>query len=443
MKKYFYSLFAVLVAMTGFTSCSSDDDDYQWATVEGQQVFFKNNLPTQYDVSFENNSISIPVSRISTTDALTVNIKAEDPDAFFTFPSSVSFAPGESTANLVVNYDPQKLEYNVYHKANIILESDQTTPYGPSTYAFSAGAPYTFTSLGKGTFVDNWYSEYKGSVEVLQNDQNPNLFRLLKPYAGFKGNDNFKKNTTEDAYLQFEILKKGDVIDGVTIAHDDLIYFDEFCTGNNMTANGYNTDIVLLHVINFKAGEDEANWLYSKVVEYQSDGKPAIVQFAPYFYMYGLGGFNESKNDDVLVYYFPGCEPKDYDVAIDYLGAFIDAEKNAYGQLATEVGADLDEARVAIVPGEHSNEGLFGIIDGSVESVSITEGGALNIPCDYNGICTAFIIGFAEDDAQTYDFVVFDFEYGKPVEIIAHRHGNKITKRGIFEFSPFNYMKLK
>ena len=51
MKKYYFNLFIALMAVMGFTACSSDKDDYEWATVTGNQVYFSNTLPAKYDIS--------------------------------------------------------------------------------------------------------------------------------------------------------------------------------------------------------------------------------------------------------------------------------------------------------------------------------------------------------------------------------------------------------
>ena len=75
MKKNLYSLFLVLMAMAAFTACSSDDNDFQWAQVPaGDQVYFSKDLPTQQALSKKASSFTIPVSRVKTDAATTVNI---------------------------------------------------------------------------------------------------------------------------------------------------------------------------------------------------------------------------------------------------------------------------------------------------------------------------------------------------------------------------------
>lgn len=415
MKKYIYSLFVALVAVAGLVACS-DDDKYEWATVSGNQVFFSNELPSTYNLTSSATSFTVPLNRYKTDEAINVDLVFTSPDGadtLFSVPSSVNFAAGQSEADIVINFDPSAFEYNDFRTINLAIgNEDYTTPYGNTSVTLKAGLPLTWSSIGQGTYVDNWYHEYKGSVEIFKCDQNPNRFRIAEPYAGFGGNDFFEKNNEADPYLDLMILQKGQTLGGVTIEHDDLVYFDEYSTGNTMTANGYNTNIVLLHVVNFTAGSDEANWLHSKVVEWQGDGLPAVIQLAPYFYMYGLGGFNNSQNDEVIQIYFPGLEVKDYDVAVEYLGAFVDADGEKTASTNFEVGTDLDEVKYALIEGEDVDAALNGILDGSIETESISQSGTVNIPCPYVGTVTVVAVGYAEGEAQTYDAATFSYKLG-------------------------------
>ena len=139
MKKYYFNLFIALLGVVGFTACSSDDDDYQWATVSGNQVYFSNQLPSSYNISKTTNVINIPINRVKTDEAITVNLIHTDGTGFFNVPSTVSFAAGESVANITVTYDPEKVAYDENHKDTIsIASTDYTTIYGASSYAFSA-----------------------------------------------------------------------------------------------------------------------------------------------------------------------------------------------------------------------------------------------------------------------------------------------------------------
>ena len=102
------------MAVVAFTACS-DDDDYQWATVSGNQVYFSNQLPASYSISKSANSITVPLNRVKTDEAITVNLSHTDKTGFFNVPASVSFAQGEAVANITITYDPEAVAYDENH----------------------------------------------------------------------------------------------------------------------------------------------------------------------------------------------------------------------------------------------------------------------------------------------------------------------------------------
>ena len=56
----------------------------------------------------------------------------------------------------------------------------------------------------------------------------------------------------------------------------------------------------------------------NKVLFYKEDGvTPGLIQIAPFFYMFGIGGWNAVSAGNVFIN-FPGFEQKDYSVAVSY-----------------------------------------------------------------------------------------------------------------------------
>ena len=151
-------LFLRLLGLTAMVMSScSDNDDYQWATASGEQVYFSNELPASYEISFDASSFTIPVSRVNTSSSITVPVSIESDGNFFSAPSSVSFTAGESTANLTISYDPDSLVYDAYKNAKLTIGKEYSTPYGNDTYSFKAGVASPYKSLGKGVYSDNYY----------------------------------------------------------------------------------------------------------------------------------------------------------------------------------------------------------------------------------------------------------------------------------------------
>ena len=87
------------------------------------------------------------------------------------------------------------------------------------------------------------------------------------------------------------------------------------------------------HPKSMKSTADEASWSYNKVLSYQADGKtPGQVQFAPFYYMDDVGGWNNTQSNGIVVITFPGYTPlytatvEDYNWEKVFAGAYISAQ---------------------------------------------------------------------------------------------------------------------
>lgn len=94
-----YIAFAALFSMV-LASCSSDDEYTPAEQLKNAQVYFSNELASSINLSLDKTSIEIPVSRVKTDEALSVNVVATvEGSEYYTIPTSVNFAQGENTAN--------------------------------------------------------------------------------------------------------------------------------------------------------------------------------------------------------------------------------------------------------------------------------------------------------------------------------------------------------
>ena len=88
-----------------------------------------------------------------------------------------------------------------------IADADYTTPYGNSSYSFSVGMPSPYVSIGVGRFADNYLVSGYAEVEIMQNQNNPNEFRIMHPYdeiAEFLGStDGGGMPTYPDQYPEY------------------------------------------------------------------------------------------------------------------------------------------------------------------------------------------------------------------------------------------------
>ena len=375
MKKNLYSLFLVFMAMAAFTACSSDDNDYQWANVPaGDQVYFSKDLPTQQALSKKASSFTIPVSRVKTDAATTVNISLTSEDNFLTAPSSVQFAAGQATADLVISYEPDSLVYDVFKEATLTINSTEvTTPYGASTYNFTAGALSPFATIGKGTFEETYLFGFTASVTITQNQENPNVFRIY-------GISNAIENGgATSPYMEITICKPGDTFRGVTVTQEDLVYFADYNSGYHHSS--YDADIMFYHPSKFTNSNPEDYWLHSRVLAYQEDGTPGQIQLAPRYYMDGVGGWNQSQNDGIILITFPGYQPKDYTATLAAQGVFTDLGGSVYAQAYAEFGADATNVKAVVIEADADPEAVAdAIAAGDLEAYDVEGDGIINVP---------------------------------------------------------------
>ncbi len=389
MKKYYINLFIALMAVVGFTACSDDDDNYQWATVSGNQVYFSNQLPTSYSISKSENSFTVPINRVKTDEAITVNLTHTDGTGFFNVPTSVSFAAGEAVANITVSYDPEKVAYDENHRDTIqIASADYTTVYGASSYAFSAMMPSPYKLLGKGTLTDGFFG-FTTTCQIYQNTEQTNVFRI---YGGYDPAD----DGNQDEYLQITVLKPGDVVAGQTIDREGLVFYEDFNTGYHHST--YDADVLVCHPYGFKSTSDKSNWTYNYVVDYQADGvTPGEVHLAPFYYMNGVGGWNYTQNDGIITIIFPGYDKKDYTIEANYLGRLTDGNEKDFAQIGVTMGEDLEYVKYGVTDGDADAYYEQLLNDSETENI-LNASGAVNWPLEKTGKYTFVAIGYADGE---------------------------------------------
>lgn len=404
----------LLVALPLAFSACGDDVEYSPADKPANaQVYFPTTNDATVNLTKDKTSFDVTLMRAKTDDAITVPITATGGDGHFTFPASVSFAQGVDKAVLSISYTPEALEYDIYSDITLTIgDENATTPYGMSKYAFKAGIPAPWTSLGKATFSETFLFENKYSVEVQRNDLNPNLYRLVDPYSEGLTKEGFDVKGAQAPYVEFTLLKPGDKVGDVTITMEDLVYFPYYCTGFFNTSNNYNSYVDVHHPSDFSNFPKETDWTFSKVVKYQNNGTPAVVQFAPYYYMDGIGGWNNTQADGIVTIIFPGVVLKDYAVSVDYKGRFTDVSGDNHAVADIQLGADVESAKVVMVEGDDIQAAIDGIEDGSLEVVEIKESGSINIPSTANGLCSIVVISYGDGESQEVAYTSFEFSAG-------------------------------
>ena len=423
INKMFFGLLGMLAMM--FVSCSENkDDDYNWATVSGEQVFFSNELPATVELSRTSNTFSIPVKRMNSDGAVTVNVTATDPSGLFAIPSSVSFNAGQTETNLVIGYtyDVEKFPFDEFKKLEIKLGGEElTTPYGKSIYKFEAGVPSPLEFLGIGTFLEGFWFEWESkNVEIYQNTENRNEFRIKEPFDVIvaemaEEGQNVVLNGHQSKWLTFTVLQPGQEVAGLTISQKDLVYFSELNTG--YFHSSYEADVLMLHPWEFSSLRSESAGAFNKVLSWQENGLPGQVQLAPYYYMDGIGGWNNTKKDGVVMITFPDYVPKDYTMVLNYEGIFTNADGVTSAVASIELGEDATNVVAVVVPADADAGAVAdAIAAGELEGTEVSGAYAsAPIPEDMSGKLQMVVVVLDDGVAKVVDSVFFEY-YGGGAE---------------------------
>ena len=417
------SLF-VLILLLGFTACTEDVKYDPAAMPDNAQVYFPSTLPSKVELSMDMNvtSYDIEVRRIDKTDALTVNltVKNENPDIFI-IPTSVSFTAGSEVSKITVTYKPEELEFDDFKPLTITVDQNQASPYGISAYIFTAGISAPWEPLGKALYRDAFFSNDFYTVELQQNLVNPDRYRLVDPYTQILEDNEEPSRGNQSPYAEFQILQKGTVYtavrfsDGSTndvpITVDGLVVYPDIFTG--LYLSSYESEVVLYHPYRFISSETENLWLKNKVLQFSEDGKPEVVQFAPFYRLDPDGrGWDYRQSDGAITIVFPGVVLADYSAEIEYAGRYSDASDNLFAVAEVTLGEDVEYAEVGIVSGNMTQAALNGMFDGSIEVVQITASGKVQLPCTTAGRYTFIVVTYADDEAKDYNYVSFNFTTG-------------------------------
>lgn len=149
-----------IVAVAGLLSaCTSSDDFEPGPKDSGAQVYFPNTIPSEFNVGDDESSVTIPVRRVVTDAAMTVNILAsieQGQEGILNIPSTVSFEAGSDLANLVITFDRSKLVDGTEYKASLLLNDEQNlTQYGNYMIDITI-IPWPWEELGTGKYRDGW-----------------------------------------------------------------------------------------------------------------------------------------------------------------------------------------------------------------------------------------------------------------------------------------------
>lgn len=480
MFKYVYSLLAGVIALTA-VSCS-DKYEYEgrgaWDANDNYANIYFSTTDSVLELDpTEATQATVKVKRKNTKGALEVPFKVtKNTDNVFEI-GKASFADGADEAELTLKFP------NAVIGTPYTLQLTLNDPAMVSQY--SIGITYSlkmtrvkWNSLGIGTIAEGFYLGYSAKVEIQQRDDKPAVFRIIKPLDDILAQD--LKDYPEDApymnglqpdKLVFTVLKPGDVVSEdtyagpITVKGNDLVDYNTYHLG--FTNSSSNAPVKCYHPKSMKSTTDEGSWSFNRVLSYQADGKtPGQVQFAPYYYMDGIGGWNNTQNNGIVVITFPGYTPPytaslendDFEWEKVFAGAFMSDKLSTTADGVALYKGVAREAIEAANPGCYKRfedlygtvykiegpyaEGydiFFGVKDGEIKVIEGYESQPLGFQAvgeDVYGVIGAG--GSTFSDAVISLKITFqnkkgDIEYGAAIETLANLSWSEVGK-GIYTY---------
>lgn len=359
IKIFFLATVAIVAGL--FTACS-DDDFKAGPEVDGAQVYFPENVTTQHSISDDVSSIAIPVKRIAKDEALTVAVLASDESGLFTIPSSVSFAAGKETSELLITFDRTKLEDGKeYPLSFLINDEDNTTPYGNRSLDITV-MPWPWVKLGTGKFRDDYLcSMFNGGnpeieVTIHEHKSKKGIYMIEEMY-GWPLLTEFFKGSQEEIESQVK-LTYTPVNITIDCSNATQVTIEEQWSGITENSNGYG---------NFMIASAEPGTLVNGVITFPKDGLTAK--------LVGLDREFPANSQGTFRIMLPGAEIVDYTLSAVYDGMKVSADgETASAVIDFTYGADVTNIRYVLVENELTEAEtatlVAAIADGSAENIN-------------------------------------------------------------------------
>lgn len=413
MNKSLKYIILSLVSVLALGSCT-EEYDYTGAKVEGEQVYFRNDLDETVELTATESSFQVPVNRVNTSGQLTLQLNVStESGSILTVPSSVTFADGEDVAYLTIEYDNTQIEYGKYETVTLSLADESyASPYGSTSYTFEAGmsewkpAPSNSSDGEEGVtyYRDGLMSAayaldaltYKVSIE--ESVVTPGRYRLVNPYGS---STSFYSTYGPTGTGDFT-LEDGDHYIIIDATDPDYVYIDgAFNPGVKNPDDGSLLFFSYVTYYQVMGGYDIAT-IKANAPQYFGQLKDGVITMPAQSILLEIGsteitgsGTYYANDDGLFAVALPGYEITDYSSSFTYTGRFTDTANNDYAQGTITLGADVASAKyVVAADGDDVNAIIDGLNDGSIEGTSITAGGSVSLQLTESGTYTMVIVTY-------------------------------------------------
>lgn len=352
------------VAVAGLFSACTNDDYEPGASVDGMQIYFPNTIPSEYDVPDTQASVTVPVRRINTDEAVQVAILANEESGLFTIPSSVSFQAGSASADLVISFDRSALVDGTEYPISLLLtDQENTTPYGNYMVDFSI-VPWPWKELGTGKFREGWLSDVftdcnipEINVTIHEHVSKPNVY-LVEEMFGWTYMSEVLGATQDVLAAQFSYTPTNIKID---CSDPSNVKIENQYTGITENGNGYG---------DFYIASSAPGTFKDGVITFPAGGLEA------YLMGYSPDPFPTNSGGTFRVI-LPGAEATDYTLVAEYGGMRVGSDNTkANLVLNFTYGADVTGISFVVAQGnvESSAADIAAkIADGTAENINKVE----------------------------------------------------------------------
>lgn len=284
-----------IVAAALFTSCNKDVEGAIYNGQGNAGVSFTAATLSTVEVPASNPVFEVEIVRGNTaaaaTGSVTASLKAGSTVISGVTVSDFNFAAGENMTTVKVNIAP--LEVGVQGTLTLTLSDADASVGAVKAATMKVSKAYEWASLGKGTYTDAWTTGSDANpngvtvnVEILKAN-GFDRYRIMNPYKEYLASPEGVSNwgdwiaSSSPEFVEF-------------YTENGIIYYDDFFLGLNYQGDK-SQPIYACHPSGFKdISSDHNKWL---------DDKTA--QFAPYYYISGVGGWNNTQYDGVIIITLP------------------------------------------------------------------------------------------------------------------------------------------
>lgn len=282
-------LFGFTIVMAAlFTSCNKDNEGAIYNNQEGAGLSFTASTLVAVEVPASNPVFEVEILRGNISGAasgnVTATLKVGETELSGVTVSGYNFADGQNSTTVSVNISP--LEVGVVGSLTLTIADADASVGAIKSATMKVSKAYEWESLGKGAFVDNFFG-FVSEPEIMKA-KGYERYRVMAPCEDYRLNPDPSDTWVASwsaPYIELWV-------------EDGLVFFDKYFTGQNYDGDK-TCPIYVYHPSAFSDLNSLEFWQHNKFL---SD---KVIQLAPYYYIDGLGGWNKTQTDGMILIQLP------------------------------------------------------------------------------------------------------------------------------------------